>query len=366
MGVDVRNDHSFRIPRPDLSSTLGIPNACTNCHKDKNSQWAAQAIKKWYGKTPEGYQQFSPALYAIQAQTDQTLTEIYNVLFSETSNIANASIVNHLGDYPSQQTLMTSVQMLNSDDADIRRSALQSLSSFPIQHTIKYIFPKLEDPLKTVRLQAARILSSLPESNMGKQQKQIMDKVIEEYHQSLLFISERPEAQLSLAQLYQNQGKTEQAEKAFKEALRLQKYYIPAYANYANFMQHQDREKEAYGLLQQGIKVTNAALLYHALGLWFVRNNEQLNALKNLQKAADMETGNARYQYVYAVAMAAKDLDLAIELLETSLQKHTGHAETLVALMNYYKQSGDQFNADKYRRKIAKVMTYKIQSSVAS
>ena len=47
---------------------------------------------------------------------------------------------------------------------------------------------------------------------------------------------------------------------------------------------------------------------------------------------------------------------------QTSLQKHTGHVETLIALMNYYKQSGDQFNADKYRRKIAKVMTYKIQS----
>ncbi|NOQ78296.1 MAG: hypothetical protein GQ546_02735 [Gammaproteobacteria bacterium] len=362
MGVDVRNDHSFRIPRPDLSQAPGIPDACTNCHEDKSSRWAAQAIKKWYGKTPTGYQQFSPALYAIQAQTDQTLTEIYNVLLSEIPNIAKASVVNHLGDYPSQQTLMTSLQMLNSGDADIRRSALQSLSSFPIQHTLKSIFPKLEDPVKTVRLEAARILSALPEGNMGKQQKQILDKAIEEYRQSLLFISERPEAQLSLAQLYQNWGKTGQAEKAFIEALRLQKHSIPAYANYANFMQHQGRETEAYELLQQGIKVTHAASLYHALGLWFVRSKDQQKALINLQKAADMETDNARYQYVYAVAMAAKNPQQAIEILETSLQKHSGDVATLAALMNYYKQSGDQFNADKYRRKIEKVMTYKIQS----
>ncbi|HZN34016.1 MAG TPA: multiheme c-type cytochrome, partial [Pirellulaceae bacterium] len=32
MDVDPRRDHSFRVPRPDLSVTLGTPNACTGCH----------------------------------------------------------------------------------------------------------------------------------------------------------------------------------------------------------------------------------------------------------------------------------------------------------------------------------------------
>jgi len=38
MGVDARNDHSFRIPRPDLSVGTQTPNACTLCHKDKKAQ----------------------------------------------------------------------------------------------------------------------------------------------------------------------------------------------------------------------------------------------------------------------------------------------------------------------------------------
>ena len=29
MDVDPRRDHSFRVPRPDLSVKLGTPNACT-------------------------------------------------------------------------------------------------------------------------------------------------------------------------------------------------------------------------------------------------------------------------------------------------------------------------------------------------
>ncbi|RLD54243.1 MAG: hypothetical protein DRJ05_15030, partial [Bacteroidetes bacterium] len=50
MGVDFRRDHSMRIPRPDLSVSLGTPNACNSqCHKDKTPDWAASFTQKWYG-----------------------------------------------------------------------------------------------------------------------------------------------------------------------------------------------------------------------------------------------------------------------------------------------------------------------------
>src|SRR5437762_2449115 len=51
MVIDARRDHSFRIPRPDLSIKIGTPNACNTCHKDKSPQWASEAVAKWYGTT---------------------------------------------------------------------------------------------------------------------------------------------------------------------------------------------------------------------------------------------------------------------------------------------------------------------------
>ena len=36
MVVDERHDHSFRVPRPDVSAKLGTPNACNDCHGDKS------------------------------------------------------------------------------------------------------------------------------------------------------------------------------------------------------------------------------------------------------------------------------------------------------------------------------------------
>src|SRR5262249_20419326 len=36
MGIDQRRDHSFRIPRPDLTVSIGVPNTCNQCHSDRS------------------------------------------------------------------------------------------------------------------------------------------------------------------------------------------------------------------------------------------------------------------------------------------------------------------------------------------
>jgi len=45
MGNDFIYDHTFRVPRPDLSVTYGLPNACNNCHQNKPAAWSADAVK---------------------------------------------------------------------------------------------------------------------------------------------------------------------------------------------------------------------------------------------------------------------------------------------------------------------------------
>jgi hypothetical protein len=49
MVIDRRHDHSFRVPRPDLSAKLGTPDACSGCHTDKSANWAATAVENWFG-----------------------------------------------------------------------------------------------------------------------------------------------------------------------------------------------------------------------------------------------------------------------------------------------------------------------------
>ena len=43
MVIDWRADHSLRVPRPDLTLEIGVPNACSQsgCHDDKPVSWSA-------------------------------------------------------------------------------------------------------------------------------------------------------------------------------------------------------------------------------------------------------------------------------------------------------------------------------------
>ena len=52
MGVDDRRDHSFRIPRPDLAAETGSPDACTDCHIDRDAAWAAAEIEARFPDSP--------------------------------------------------------------------------------------------------------------------------------------------------------------------------------------------------------------------------------------------------------------------------------------------------------------------------
>ncbi|HEX6050341.1 MAG TPA: cytochrome c3 family protein, partial [Gemmatimonadaceae bacterium] len=64
MEIDPRHDHSIRIPRPDLSVTLGVPNACSRCHTNRDAPWADSVVRAWYGNAPRGFQRFAGAFAA--------------------------------------------------------------------------------------------------------------------------------------------------------------------------------------------------------------------------------------------------------------------------------------------------------------
>ena len=67
MVVDPRRDHSFRVPRPDLSVKLGTPNACNGCHTEQSAQWAAEAVERWYPRTETRPQHFAEIFHAARA-----------------------------------------------------------------------------------------------------------------------------------------------------------------------------------------------------------------------------------------------------------------------------------------------------------
>ena len=363
MGVDSRNDHSFRVPRPDVSVEMKeIPNACNLCHTDKDAQWSTDAMKKWYGKIPVGKQNFAHSMQALRTNSKDAPKNLYEVLMSDAPDIAKATTTAYLGNYPSKQTYMTTLQMLGRSDAQIRRSALQALEAFPPKMRMKKTFEMLNDPVKIVRMEAARQLSAFPLGEVDKKTKESLEKAFDEYVKILLFTGERPESQLSLAVFYTNRKMLEKAEKAYVEALRLQPQFVPVYINYSNFLMNQSKSKEAFELLQKGIKtVPNMGILHHALGLWYVRNKESDKAVVELKKAAELAEDNARFAYVYAISLGKTDPKKAIKILEEAYKKHNGDMQIVSGLGYYYKQTGNMEKSKVYEEKLKALQNFSVR-----
>ena len=64
MVVHDRRDHSIRVPRPDLSVSIGTPNACNQCHTDRSAEWAAKAVATWYPNGRQTKPHYGTALHA--------------------------------------------------------------------------------------------------------------------------------------------------------------------------------------------------------------------------------------------------------------------------------------------------------------
>ena len=235
----------------------------------------------------------------------------------------------------------------------IRRSALMALESFPLKLRFKETFKALLDPKKIVRMEAARQLASLPMGELDKVRKKVLSNALNEYENVLLFTEERTESKLSLAQFYLSKGQKNKAEKSYQEALHLQSKFVPAYVNYSHFLEQEGRGEEAFELLQQGMKhVPNMAILYHALGLWYVQNKQKDKAITVLKQAVTLDPDNARFSYVYAVAIGESNPTDAIEVLEKVYRKHRGNMQLVSGLVYYTKQVREMKKSAMYEEKL--------------
>jgi len=344
MVVDPRRDHSMRIPRPDLSVKLGVPNACTQCHEDRNDQWASEQVLDWYGKVPGGYQRYAEVLYEARRGNPKSLGEIERLLKdSGTPAIARASLVSELPGFASPLASSLLLNALKDSDPMVRQAAVEALSNAELPVKFQQLFPLLDDPVRVVRIEAAHSLLNLPTELMTSRQKDALDSAVAELEASLRLNADRPESQLAMASMNIQRGNLKEAQSHFQQAIKLDPEYIPTYVNWADLLSQQGKEAEAMQLLQSGLqRAPNNAALNHVLGLSLVRQKDYPRAMAALKVAVEHAPENARYSYVYGVALESMGATTrAIEVLEQAIQYHPYNAEILTALVTYYRKTGE-------------------------
>lgn len=337
MQIDVRRDHSLRVPRPDLSVALGTPNACGACHAARGAEWAAKTVARWRGDAPPPHAHFATALHAARRDLPGASAALAE-LASDTSQpaIARATALRELATHPARDALPSLQTGLGDADPLVRMAALEALEPWPPALRSQLAAPLLRDPRRAVRIQAARTLVSLPpdaRAALGAD----FERALAEYRAALARDADRPETRVAAGVLAVAQGDLVGAQREYEAALAIEPHFVPASVNLADLHRIAGRDAEGVQVLADALaREPGSADLHHAMGLALVRAGRGGEALAHFERAATSEPDDARFAYVYAVALHdSGDVKRSIEVLKAALARHPGSEELAQALVAF-------------------------------
>jgi predicted CXXCH cytochrome family protein len=358
MVVDVRHDHGFRIPRPDLSARLGTPNACNDCHANKSPEWAASAIESWHGPNRKGFQNYAEAFRAAWSATADAPALLAAVASNGAAPaIARASALTELAPYLSPTNLEVARTALKDADPLVRIGALDMVEAAPPNQLWPLVSPLLSDPAGGVRIRAAAVLAAVPAASQPPADRERFERAAAEFVAAQRLNADRPEARSGLGNFYARRRLFAEAEAEYKAALKLSPQYAPASINLADLYRQTGRDGEGESALRTAISASpQDAGLHHALGLTLTRLKKPDDALAELARATELEPDRARYAYVYAVALhSASRKDEAMSVLKDSLGRHPDDRDTLLALVTFNRDAGDTGAALEYAERLVRI-----------
>jgi predicted CXXCH cytochrome family protein len=317
MVIDERHDHSLRVPRPDLTVSLGTPNTCNDCHTlpYETPQWAADAVRKWYGDKRPDDPHWAPAIAAAnrgEPTGEQLLIDV--IRRAATPPIVKATALSLTSQYPTPEILKVQQAALKSDDPLMRVTAVRTLLPYqPLAQFLADVANRLSDPSRSVRMAAARRLAAVPRAEIDPRYNLALDQALDEYRASQQVDLERAAPHINLGLLARQLGDVKQAADELRAAIRMEPYLTGPRTELANMLAqqgsglgagadevHRLRAEEADLLDRDVVLLPENANVQYRLGLMRYLLGEYDAAAGALAKACEL----APQEFEYHMALA--------------------------------------------------------------
>lgn len=354
MEVDFRRDHSFRVPRPDLSAKFGTPNACNSCHGDQSAEWAARSIEDWYGE--ERQDKYSEVLVNADSLGSEALPGLREVIFDTAQpDIARATAIWYLAQFPPAQSRDIMEQALGSESSLMRISAARAFAAFPQNEKSAVLQDALDDSVRAVRIAAAEGLAEFSTADIIPSQKQAFNNALQEYKSYLDANQYFPSGQMNRGQFYEKRGETQKAIDAYQKAIEKDAEFYPARVNLAYLYNQQGRNEQAEELLTTVIdQQPSYGPAYYSLALLLAEENRLQETLPYFEKGADLMPENARLHYNWAIALQRMErAEEAASAYQQAIELAPGNPDYLYGICTLYIQQEQYEQALPYARKLA-------------
>ena len=339
MGVDARRDHSFKIPRPDLSDTYATPNACSSCHSDKSNKWAATQLQQWFGK---------PEKLSSSEQAYMNLM--------------------HNSELPLDQHLA----LINDDSMpEIKRATAIALLPYSTRVLSEYVVRKwVESPLPLIRLATAQIGQLLPNSDKTKSYQKLMcdefkavrvaaanelvglnmhnssnfTKALKELLEAAEVTSWRGEGLFNQALIKLTLQRESEAIEKLQQSIEIDPYFAASYINLADIYRRSQQVQQEQSLYNSALKrIPKSAELHYAYGMFLIRSGNKPGSVKHFKLAMQYDDTNYQYPYLYALALdSIGQTAKALAELKQLHPKYGYHSELKNLGLSFSQKLGDR------------------------
>jgi Tfp pilus assembly protein PilF len=337
MVIDYRADHSFQIPRPDLSIKLDTPNACNRCHLDQTNQWSDDYITKWYGPGRRSHygtiiaEGRKRAAHARKDLIELASDPLYPVIVRSTA-------LSQLAAYPREETRRTYAQALMADDALIRRTAVDHLNAADPKQQTELLTSMLYDPVKAVRMEAARRMTEIANPPLDNNQRKVFQAVLDEYQDSMAYSADFAFGRYNLGNLYAALKQSDKAIENYRAAIKIDNLFYPAKVNLAMLYNQQNQKDKAEHLLRD-VVTTHPEMyeIHYSLGLLLAEKKQYEESAEHLAIASQGMPSRARIHYNLGLLLQhLKSDDDAETALLAALEIEPDNLEYLYALADFY------------------------------
>ncbi len=356
MGVDFRRDHSFRIPRPDLSLETGSPNACIGCHAGESDRWAADWVNTWYGLSRRPH--FGTIFSAARKGENTSVPELVRIAMDDLFPvIVRATALYELDRFQDSLARDAVIRSLSDPEALIRQQAVQSYHPSSLEEMIDLLGSLLNDPVRAVRQQAAFRLSSIPAEYMDSTLLREYSESIEEYRMAMEYTGDFAPSRHNLGVVYQNRGNYSEAEKHFIAAISIDDEFYPSMANLAIAYNQQGKNDEAEALIRKMIReFPEQGDAHYSLGLLLAEKGDYTAALASLETALVLLPDYARIRYNIALLHQHFGNDeMFVKFMEEALLLEPQNMDFLYPLAQHYYRNG---NSGKLREVAETILNY--------
>ena len=344
MGIDLRADHSLRVPRPDLSIELGTPNACaqTDCHSDRTPEWLdAEFRKRHPAALQPHYGSAFAAARANQADAGAELVEL--ALQDSVSDIVHATALSLLEHFPETDGAARVIERGLSHTGPLVRLAAASEARLLGEKGLFLLRPLLADSIRAVRIATARTLVESLGPGVLASVDATERRAFEELETATRYSADLADGAFNWANLCATLGRPAEAETGYRTSIDSDPDFPPARVNYALFLHAQGRVEDAERQLRSVTeRAPDFSEAWFDLGLLLGeqgRGDEARIALENVKRGAP---AFARAQYNLAVLhQRAGNLSKALDCWTEALSATPDDADLLFVAARTAEDAGD-------------------------